>query len=699
VTPRTHHSRFSIVRLRTLILIALVIGVGTFTGVMLTLVNRLSDRFGPQVRADLEWRALRGANELAKSVDVGLAVGDPGMIRDAFGVHTGSSDVRAIVAVDEHGAVIARHGEDLAAPALFAAPAGTVESGPGYLASWAAVEIEGAAVGKVAIAVSTARLTESEATLANVSRTTWIAGVLALVVGAVVIAFFTRAVSVRDHQLHDYAANLERKVEDRTRELDERNRGMRLVLDNVAQGFITIDTAGRMAAERSAIVDTWLGEQVPDRTFADAIRGEAPEFAVWLELGLDMLRDGDLPTDVCLSQLPARYLAHARAFDVAYTPIVVGDQVERILVIISDVTEQLARERAEREQRELLAVFQRITHDRSACEQFMTEATELVELLEAPTDRDTECRAIHTLKGNCGMFGFDRYAELCHSIEGELADIGPAGRPSDEQRAALVDGWRQVVRTMSGLLGEHPRSMIEVEISELSRVVDQARRGVSSRDLATVLASWAYEPVARRFDRLGKHAVGLSRRLGKGDLAVDVVDSHVRLDSTRWAPFWNALIHAVRNAIDHGIEPADQRTAAGKGRPRLTFAASQADGDVAISIADDGRGIDWEAVRERARRGGLPHATHRDLVDALLSDGLTTRDEATATSGRGVGLAALRSVVHAEGGAIDVESTPGAGTRFTFRFAAEPPPPALGPPTQPVHITREPSNRSSATVP
>jgi hypothetical protein len=83
---------------------------------------------------------------------------------------------------------------------------------------------------------------------------------------------FTRAVALRDAQLSDYAANLERKADERTRELDERNRGMRLVLDNVAQGFITIASDGVMAAERSAVVDRWFGTPSPGITLGLSAR-------------------------------------------------------------------------------------------------------------------------------------------------------------------------------------------------------------------------------------------------------------------------------------------------------------------------------------------------------------------------------------------------------------------------------------------
>ena len=676
-------SGFSIRRLRTLILIALVAGVAVFTGVMFTLVQSLSERFGPQVAADLEWRALRGAQELAKTTDVGLAVSDTAMVAESFGPYAASSDVQAIVAVDAQGQVVASHGAFDSIGPVFAARPMTMVRGDGYVASWAPAVIEGNQVGKVALVVSTRRLSDAQAVLSRVSNTTLIAGLAGALLGALVILFFTRQVSIRDHRLNDYAHNLEDKVETRTRELDERNRGMRVVLDNVAQGFLTIDLDGVLASERSAIVDRWFGAPEPGATFAAYIGHRAPEFATWFELGLDSVRDGFLPPELCIVQMPRRFTTGESTFEVEYSPIMRGDTPERILLIVSDVTERMVRERAEREQREMVALFQRITADRAGFDEFIDEASALVASLAAAGDPVVERRTIHTLKGNCAIYGLESYAALCHEAEAELAEH--AGPVDEAWRARLTGAWRDAVARLARLVGSSRRSAVEVEFAELARVVDKVRGGLAGRELATVLTGWSHEPVARRFERLGNHAISLARRLGKGDLEISIVDDGIRLDTARWAPFWSALVHAVRNAVDHGIEAPELRARAGKSpRPRLMFTATRARGRLLIAVADDGGGIDWDAVRVKAREAGLPAESQADLEQALFSDGLTTARVTTDTSGRGVGMSALREAVIALGGTIDIESTTGVGVVMRYRFPeADGQILSLRPPTQP----------------
>jgi two-component system chemotaxis sensor kinase CheA len=658
---------FSIRRLRTFILIALVAGVTGFTALMFILVQGLSERFGPQVQADLEWRALRGAQELAKTADLGLAMNDASTVVEAFGPYAQASDVQAIVAVDAKDQPVARHGKvDSIAP-VFAAKPGTLVRGEGYVASWAPATIEGNLVGKIAVVVSTQRLTDAQSLLSKVSNSTLIGGVVGAILGALVILFFTRQVSVRDHQLKDYAHNLEDKVEARTRELDDRNRGMRLVLDNVVQGFITIDLDGAMASERSAIVDRWFGEPAPGATFGSYLGVLDPDFAAWFALGLDSVRDDFLPLELCLEQMPKRFAAGANTFEVKYSPIMAGDKLDRLLLIVGDITEHLIRERTERDQRELVALFQRISADRAGFDEFLEEGRNLVRSLAVPGDPLVERRTIHTLKGNCAIYGAESYAELCHTVETAIAET--AGPIDASHRATLTAAWQTFTARMGQLLGEARRNVVEVEFAELARVVDKAKQGMTSRDLTAVLTSWSHEPIARRFERLGKHASSLARRLGKGELEIVSSDDGIRLDTSRWSAFWSAMVHAVRNAVDHGIEDPAARTQAGKSpRPVLTFVATRSRGHLLISVTDDGRGIDWDAVRVRAGKLGLPIGSQAELERALFADGFSTSAQASETSGRGVGMSALRDAVVALGGTIDLESKRGEGTTLRLRF-------------------------------
>jgi chemotaxis protein histidine kinase CheA len=93
------------------------------------------------------------------------------------------------------------------------------------------------------------------------------------------------------------------------------------------------------------------------------------------------------------------------------------------------------------------------------------------------------------------------------------------------------------------------------------------------------------------------------------------------------------------------------------------------DGRLVVSFTDDGRGIDWDAIRRSAGELGLPADSERDLVAALLSPGVTTRGQASALSGRGFGMSAVARRVEELEGTVHVESRKGAGTCWRFSFA------------------------------
>lgn len=654
---------FSINKLRNLILVCMVVGVAVYTGIMFSLAQRLSDRFGPQVRADLEWRVQRGAQELARACELGLAVADAELVHKCFGAYALSKDVQAIVAVDVAGKPIAQHGKPPALD-LFDGEPGATLRGPGYLVSWANVAIEGAPIGKVAVVVTTARLREAQELLERSSNTTLTGGLGALLLGTVVVCFFTGAVALRDVQLSDHAKNLERKVEERTSELDERNAGMRLVLDNVAQGFITIDAHGRMKSERSAIVDTWFGAPSPGATLGAYLRPFSARFAESLEMGLSELRDAIMPTELVLYQLPRRFAHGERTIEVAYNPIgFQGDVPERLLVILSDVTAAVERERAEREQRELTSLFKRIVDDRSGVEGFLTETAHLVHALREETSLVVQQRLVHTLKGNCASYGLESYTELAHKVEDELIE---RATPLDEsQRAALVDAWKRTIARIGYLLGGSQQGTVPVDVGELQRLGERVLAGAASREVAETLADWQREPAARQLERLARQARSVAQRLEKPVPSFSVDDHGVRLEGDELSPLWSALVHAIRNAVDHGLETPAERTLAGKPESGTIFLSTMRQGGkLVVSVRDDGRGVDWQRVRHKALELGMRADTHEQLIDALFSDGLSTKDSATDISGRGIGLAALRQVVRELGGTIEVESVAGEGTEL-----------------------------------
>jgi len=236
-------------------------------------------------------------------------------------------------------------------------------------------------------------------------------------------------------------------------------------------------------------------------------------------------------------------------------------------------------------------------------------------------------------------------------------------RMREEEECQEQKRWQERVRSTQSERGD--RRLSAVEHGEL--LCQLLASGASDRAIAAVEA-WRGAPVEAILNGLVDAANRIAAKLDKAVL-VEVSAIDLRVDRQRTAAVWTNLVHLVRNAVDHGLESAPERLARGKpaiGHLRLS---AQADaGNLTVTVQDDGRGIDWAAVRLKAHASGLPCATQEELEEATFSDAFSTRTEATEISGRGVGLAAIRAAARSLGGDVVIRSVAGAGTSFQVTF-------------------------------
>jgi two-component system chemotaxis sensor kinase CheA len=467
----------------------------------------------------------------------------------------------------------------------------------------------------------------------------------------------------------DNVIGLEKIVQIRTAELDARTKDMRLVLDNVDQGFLTIDRAGVLSREHSAIVTKWLGEPQPGSTFAAYLGAQASTEGELFELGFEQVIEGFLPLDEAVAQLPKQFSARGKAFDIHYTPIVRSGELEKLLIIISDVTSARERARLESEQRDMVRAFERLMHDRSGFVEFFEEARDLVRAIVNDEIKDPAAlnRVIHTLKGNASIFGINAVADYCHELETQIQEDQEP--PTVQQRNELAERFDRLRTKVDVLLGDQTRKNIEVESSEYEATL-QAIAGDESRTrILRRVADWKLEPTSVRLERIADRARRIADRLNKGPLDVVVRDNGLRLEAPLWAAFWSSFIHVVRNAVDHGIESKPERLMANKNpRGAIELVTRLERGTFIVEIKDDGRGIDWNAVAERASAAAVPCDSPEDLMQAIFTDGISTAPSVTEVSGRGIGMGAMRAVCEARGGTMEVSSVTGAGTSVVFRF-------------------------------
>ncbi|ARC87531.1 chemotaxis protein CheA [Rhodovulum sp. MB263] len=179
-------------------------------------------------------------------------------------------------------------------------------------------------------------------------------------------------------------------------------------------------------------------------------------------------------------------------------------------------------------------------------------------------------------------------------------------------------------------------------------------------------------PIGTLFSRFRRLVHDLSGELGK---EIDFVTSgeETELDKTMIERLADPLVHLIRNAIDHGVEAPGTRGHAGKpARGRVRLSAAHTGAEVAISIADDGAGLDPVRIRAKAEQNGLvtpeQKLTEQELFQLVFHPGFSTATEVTSISGRGVGMDVVKRTIEGLRGTIELTSTPGQGTVATLRL-------------------------------
>ncbi len=180
-------------------------------------------------------------------------------------------------------------------------------------------------------------------------------------------------------------------------------------------------------------------------------------------------------------------------------------------------------------------------------------------------------------------------------------------------------------------------------------------------------------PVWQVFDRFPRMVRDLARQMGK-QVEFRVEGKDIELDRTILDEIADPLVHLLRNAVDHGIEPPEERVARGKpAAGNLVLAAVRERASVAIRVTDDGRGVDRRRVLAKAREQGLVEAgteqlTEEELHRLLMRAGFSTAQQVTDVSGRGVGIDVVATAARALGGSLEIRSDEAAGTTFTLRL-------------------------------
>ena len=189
-------------------------------------------------------------------------------------------------------------------------------------------------------------------------------------------------------------------------------------------------------------------------------------------------------------------------------------------------------------------------------------------------------------------------------------------------------------------------------------------------DLQNSVMKTRMQPIGRLFQKYPRIARDLARQLGK-DVELALIGEETEVDKTMIEDLADPLVHLIRNAVDHGVESSDERLASGKPTKSVVRLEARQEGDhIVLIVADDGRGMSPERIRAKAIEKGLIKEEEANTLDdrqslnLIFLPGFSTMTQASAVSGRGVGMDVVKTNIQKLSGSVDIRSEPGKGTVF-----------------------------------
>lgn len=445
----------------------------------------------------------------------------------------------------------------------------------------------------------------------------------------------------------------------------EHAQAMRDIVDNVPFGFAIVDASGALRAGFTRSCEEIVGgEWKPGASLAALLASADERAAQQLSLALDAFFDDVLPEDLLCDQVPARFERSGRVIGLRAHPIRHEGNVDGVMVALFDDADTADAEEQNARYRAVVELLQQ----RDAFLAFVADARERLE--RAATSLDDELlvrRAVHTVKGNASLFGVDPLVAHAHRVE----DAGVID----------AEGLRGLLETLDAFVEEHA-TLLSIDPTSLEGADVRVRRAdlaavdrLLAAELPSVAALREWRTSLERVDvggllqPLAPMAERIATRLGK-KIDVTLVAPEIAGSAHLLRPVVAELPHLVRNAVDHGIEPPDER--GGKDPVGSIEIVVRDLGDaIEVAVRDDGRGIASDDIAERAidagwlSRGRADRLSATDKLRLVALDGVTTKERATEFSGRGVGIAAFWSAVEGLGGYVQIESCVGGGTTIS----------------------------------
>jgi two-component system chemotaxis sensor kinase CheA len=508
--------------------------------------------------------------------------------------------------------------------------------------------------------------------------------------------FFIRDVSLEEAlyskfrselaQKEDYARNLEKLVEARTAELRDVNQTLNAILDSLGQGFFTFNAAGDCGSVFTKACADIL-EGVPQGRKAWEVlgvaAGEIDQFKKWM----DSCFQEFLPFDD-LKGLGPDIFKHSQSKHITleHYPIRREDNsVRDIVVVATDKTAEFQAQKALEAERQYASMVVKYLKNKDQFLQFLASVRVSIKTLNDLSSKamdeaaiNESFRVLHTIEGEAGTFSLRDLRQSSRESQHVLEPFKGTGSLPEDAKAPYVASLHELSARFESFLKENQNvfylpegnvdRVVETPLGKLHEFLQEMKAsGVNPKLARAYQELFLRTPIADRLKYFDNLVQAVAERLQKKVKPLLVEGGDLRIFPEPYAPFFSSLVHAFRNAVDHGLETPDEREWGGKdpaGQIRVRVTSES--GQLNLLISDDGGGIDPAKIRSKLKEKfpdrDFAKQSDEEIIQNVCLPGFSSRDAVGEFSGRGVGLDALREEVLKLGGRLHLKSKVGEGT-------------------------------------
>ncbi len=506
--------------------------------------------------------------------------------------------------------------------------------------------------------------------------------------------------------IEEHNRDLEKKVQERTVALKQKNHDIANMLSNMQQGLFTIVEGGLVHPEYAAYLETiFETPRIANRNFADLLFTgsnlsqdaiDSAMTAVSAIVGEDAMMY-EFNSHLLVSELSLTLADdNVKLLELDWSPIVDDNEVvSKLMVTVRDVTALKALQaEAEAQKIELEIIGEILSVDQQKFEEFIDGSRSFIDkchsIITETQEKDLGCigelfRNMHTVKGNARTYGFKPITEVVHIVENTYDQLRkndemewqPAKLLSELENArTTVERYEEIARAKLGRDGGAPVSGGRLDEGQILQLLERvtALAGNACRDNVVSLVNDARrlqqmmqgKSLQQVLDGVLRSVDSLAQELGKETPKVVIDDAGYLMCDEAGGLLNNVFMHVLRNAMDHGIERADERAQKGKS-PQGNISIlchPQLNGAAQLVVQDDGRGMAIGRIYRKAQENGLlaadqPRPPAAEIANLIFASGFSTAETVTEVSGRGVGMDAVRQFLQNAGGNIEVVLSPG----------------------------------------